>query len=328
VADEIYMVRNVEGHRTYIASRNEDDRRRSPLTKDVAFNRRSFDGGKIVSPSANARVEVGTDGIVVELVQGIDEDALRRTLSYAINATRGVDPDNPPDETDWEEMLKGGLQTALETQVICFGVYGASRTCTHQLVRSRRAAFHQQSQRAHFYGFQPEVRCPESVWADPEARAAFMEAVAACHRAYTVACGKDISYQDARFALPEATTNYILLEYPIREFLNVYAYRACSMFQWEISHIMRECRRVLIEAHPFMEPYVKISCEKTHGAKDTPYDITGRPEIDEEELEAGTFAHTCTFQGWEEVDEQCDFPWARETNRQFRSERHVIKKGG
>jgi flavin-dependent thymidylate synthase len=325
-----YHVVMSDRRRAYFASRTEDDRRRTGLTKDIAFNRKSFepDGERITNPSANARLEVGTDGIRVELVQGIDEDALRRTLSYAINATLGIDPEDPPDEADWEEMLQGGLQTALETQVICFGVYGASRTCTHQLVRSRRAAFHQQSQRAHFYGHQPEARIPESVWANPRARQAFIDAYAAAHNAYRVACDEDISYQDARFALPEGTTNYILLEYPIREFLNVYAYRACSMFQWEISHIMRQCRAALIEAHPFMEPYVKISCEKTHG------NVDGMQEEfrDEEGVlhvnGPEAVAHTCTFQGWEEVDEQCDFPWARETNRQFRSERHAIKKEG
>lgn len=305
--------------RQYEASRGPNDRRQEGITKDVAFNKLAFDGGKIVNPSDNGQIQIGTDGLRVELVQGIDEDALRRTLSYAINATRGIDPDNPPAPTDWEEMFKGGLQTALETQTICFGVYGASRTCTHQLVRSRRASFHQQSQRAHFYGEQPEARMPESVWAKPKARDAFLKAVAMAHEAYRTACEEGVSYQDARFALPEGTTNYILLEYPIREFLNVYAYRACSMFQWEIVHIMRECRRVLLEAHPFMEPYVKISCEKTKGA----LDVKGQDDA------WGPGAqHHCTFQGWEEVDEQCDFPWARETNRTFRSKHHSIKREG
>lgn len=163
---------------------------------------------------------------------------------------------------------------------------------------------------------------PESVWRKHKARQAYLEAVTAAHRAYRIACAEGISYQDARFALPEGTTNYITLEYPVREFINVYAYRACSMFQWEIVQVMRLCKAALIEAHPFMEPYVKISCEKTHGAKDW----------DERPMEGShpdneSYAHTCTFQGWEQVEGQCDFPWARDANRTFRSERHEIKKG-
>lgn len=301
------------------ASRAQDDMTIEGVTKDVAFNRLSFDGGEVRNPLDNGMVRIGTDGIVVELVQGIDEKSLRKTLSRAINATLGVDPANPPDEADWEEMLQGGLQTALETQTIVFGVSGVSRACTHQLVRSRRAAFHQQSMRAHYYGDQPEVRMPESVWRNKRARGAFVMAVEAAHHAYRVACQEDVSYQDARYCLPEGTDNYILLEYPIREFLNVYAYRACSMFQWEIVTVMRLCRDTLVRAHPFMEPYVKISCEKTRGAKDP-----SLPGLHDREA----IAHTCTFQGWEEVEGQCDFPWARETNRTFRSERHAIKRGG
>ncbi len=132
---------------------------------------------------------------------------------------------------------------------------------------------------------------PESVWRSPRARAAWLLALEYAHIAYQTACEEDISYQDARFILPEATTSYILLEYPLREFLNVYAYRACTMFQWEIVAIMRECRRLLVEAHPWLDPYIKISCERSH---------------------------RCTFQGWESVDEQCDLPWALDANRTYK----------
>lgn len=206
-----------------------------------------------------------------------------------------LDPLEP--DQDWEEMLKGGLQTALESQTLVFAVTGVSRTCTHQLVRSRRAAFHQQSQRASYMGDHPEMRMPESVWRKPEVRSVWLRAIAEAHAAYQIACEADVSYQDARFILPEGTTNFIMLEYPVREFLNVYAYRACHMFQWEISAVMRECRRVLLEAHPWLEPYVKITCEKTG---------------------------VCEFQGWERVEGQCTLPMAKEDNRRFKPVHHRI----
>jgi flavin-dependent thymidylate synthase len=298
------------------------------LTKDVAFNRKSFGLPGHVSPYDQALIFVGLSDIDVRLVQGINEDDFRRTLSRAINATSGVDLSNPPDEGDWEEMLKGGLQTALETQTIVFEVSGVTRTATHQIVRSRRASFHQQSQRASFMGYEPNVRMPKSVYNNERARLAFEAAAEASAHAYRVAVSEDISYQDARFALLEGTTTYILCEYPVREFLALYAYRACSMFQWEICHTVREMGRVLTERYPWLAPYVKISCEKTHGALDaipsTTVEFGDHKMAVTDDPEAT--AHTCTFQGWEEVDEQCDFPWARETNRQFRSDRHVIRK--
>lgn len=313
-------------------------RPRPGLTKDVAFNRLDFDAGRIHNP-AQGRLMVGTDELRVELVQDFSDDQLQRVCSYAINATLGIDPDNPPEPVDWEEMLKGGLQTALEDFRISFALYGVSRTATHQIVRTRRAAFHQQSQRAHFYGDRPSVRMPES-WLDKwvplgPGTTASHHALAdrfrhlAEHAAlvYREACEAGVSYQDARFALLEGTVNFILWEGSLREFIDTYAYRACSMFQWEISWLFREMRRVLVEHHPYLDKYVKISCEKTHGALDR--GIVSETDAGNVVRAAapGARDHTCTFQGWEEVEGQCDFPWARESNRTFRSERHAITKG-
>jgi hypothetical protein len=356
-----------------------DDR---SLLADVAFNRHSMNDGHHVSPSDNGMMQIGTDGIRVALAQGIDVDALKKTLTMATRATIGLDlsqtlpgdwehcqdlmtwitsqPDrdegtsnlmegwngwrscehkehehkrvlNGRDQylgrvpfPDWEEMLKGGLQTALETQTIVLAVSGASRTCTHQLVRSRKAAFHQQSQRAGYYGDAPECRMPESVWRNPTARAAFFRATMEAWRAYRVACDEDISYQDARYILPEGTTNFILLEYTIREFLNVYAYRGCSMFSWEIVQVMRECRRVLVEEYPWLEPYIKISCEKTGPVTLLMPTVRGSMGEDDSEMEEVTVPHHCTFQGWEDVEGQCDFSWAKHEARTFKPEFHRI----
>lgn len=304
---------------------------RDGITRDIAFNRHSFGEDQPQNPDQYS-IHVGLDDIEVELVQNFDDSTLQRIFTYAINATRGISPRNPPDEVDWEEMMKGGLQTALEDIRIAFAVYGASRTATHQIVRSRRAAFHQQSQRAHYYGDCPSVRMPESFIGkkqrnpdDPEDgydyEIAFAYQTLAAHAAwfYRLACDADISYQDARFGLLEGTSNFILCEYSLAEFIAVYSYRACSMFQWEIQHIVKLMKKALVEAHPWLEPHIKISCERTKGALDldTHTTLDGPDE---------QFAHHCTFQGWEEVDGQCSLPWARETNRSFRSEHHRIEK--
>lgn len=350
--------RNAQGLRTGDFSRERDETDDRALLADVAFNRHSMNDGEHVSPSDNATIQVGTDGIRVSLVQGIDEAAFKRTLSAATRATIGLDMTQPIDaEGDWEEMLKGGLQTALETQTIVFAVGGVSRTCTHQLVRSRRASFHQQSQRAGYMGDGPECRMPESIWKSVTARQTFFRSVMASWRAYRDICDMDISYQDARFVLPEGTTNFIMLEYPIREFLNVYAYRGCSMFQWEIVQVMRECRRVLVEAHPWIEPYVKISCEKTgparvpikdedlikalHVASNDSPEAVGRVMLgmpsglsnptltvnaNSKRTADAEVEHHCTFQGWESVEGQCDFPWAREEARTFKPSFHKIER--
>src|SRR3954469_11737377 len=258
----------------YSVSREWIDREETPLLKDVAFNRHSMNDGHHVSPFDNARVSVGDDEIIVKMVQGLNPE-LEQVLSKATRATIGIDLTEPDVDTrDWEEMLQGGLQTALESQVIVFEVSGVSRACTHQIVRSRKAAFHQQSMRASWYGAQPDFRMPESVWNDEIVRDAWVKAIEAAHAAYRVACDRDISYQDSRYVLPEGTVNYILCEYSLREFMNVYAYRGCSMFQWEIVTVMRMMREILVIKYPFLEPFIKISCEQTKGALDAEDELT------------------------------------------------------
>jgi thymidylate synthase ThyX len=347
-----------------------------PLLRDVAFNKhsRNFhapDGANIVSPSAQGRNQVGVDGIEVRLVQGLpSEFDVAKVIWKGINATKGVDindesrmlADISLDPESWREMFKGGLQTAMEAFVIVFEVSGVSRTCTHQIVRSRRAGFHQQSQRAGSYvqpssvvdgkhtegwdvnewghsvgdGEGANVRIPESLWramgmngravidgpdwdaGDSGRKHELAHAVGAAlmwsRRAYRLACESDVSYQDARYILPEATTNYIMCEYTLREFLNVYAYRACSMFSWEITHVVREMGRLLLADSPWLrgtggEP--KISCERS------------APILEGMGKDGLPLEHACTFQGWERVEEQCAFPWAKDDNRTFKPRRSI-----
>jgi thymidylate synthase (FAD) len=268
------------------------------LLADVAFNKHLYNVGHHVSPYNEGRIDVGLDNLEVRLVQGIDEESFKRTLSKAQRATIGIPSDDDGDIGDWEEMLKGGLQTALESQTVIFEVFGVARATTHQLVRSRRAAFHQQSMRASYFGDQPNFRMPESAWRNEAVREAWENAIKAAHQAYALACENNVSYQDARFILPIGTETYIMCEYPVREFLAVYAYRACSMFQWEICHTIRQMGSLLAEAHPWLAPYIKISCENQK---------------------------RCTFQGWEDVEKGCDFPWATWEDRIYKPEAHRIR---
>src|SRR5262245_7114166 len=145
-------------------SRQDGEQDQDPLLRDVAFNKHSRNfapgGANIVSPLAEAHNSVGTDGIVVRLVQGLPaEKDVAKVIWKGKNATRGVDITDDSlmereigdDPESWREMFRGGLQTAMEAFVLVFEVSGVSRTCTHQIVRSRRAGFHQQSQRAGSY---------------------------------------------------------------------------------------------------------------------------------------------------------------------------------
>jgi thymidylate synthase (FAD) len=304
---------------------------------DLVFNKHSVNDGEHVSPYDQNTLHVGTAGLRVELVKAPNFEVFKSVLSSATRATVGIDPHAPGDERDWEEMMKGGLQGALESDTIVFRIYNASRALTHQLVRTRNAAFNQQSQRATFYGDRPDVRMPLSVYKNPRARAAFEKAVAATWDAYRIACEEDISYQDARFVLVEGTVNFIQCTYTVREFINVYAYRACSMFMWEMVEVMRLMRAELVgsegENH-WLAPYVKISCEKTGSVCQ---DCNGKGEVEGkvayDKYETitchtcfgqGRIGAKCTFQGWESPEGQCDKPWAKDEQRSFKPLFHTI----
>jgi len=307
----------------------------------TAFNNHEKNTGEHVSPFDTGIVRVGTDGLEVRLNQGINLDSLKQVVARATRATIGnprppqdgslVSPTIPVTDEEWQEMFRGGLQAALESQTIVFEVWGASRVLTHQLVRSRRAGFHQQSQRSTWYGDQPEVRMPETVWrAGPTIRGKWSWAYLRAWEAYREACDAGVPYEDARYILPEGTVNYIQCEYTIREFMAVYAYRGCSMFLREMVECMRLMRAALLEQAPWMEPFVKVSCETGPGCPE----CKGSGKIRQAQTElntdgsiafadapcivcVGTGGRKFTFQGWENVELACDKPMAKENNRVF-----------
>lgn len=304
------------------------------LLADKGFNSHAVNDGTHVSPYDEGALLVGTDGLMVRLVQGIDERSFKAVLNRSLHATTGISPNAKLEEGDWEEMMKGGLQGALESQSVVFEVHGASRALTHQLVRTRKAAFGQQSQRATWFGIKPNVRIPASIFRNEKARQAFRQSVLVAWEAYETACLEGISYQDARFILPEGVVNYITCTYPLREFLNVYAYRACSGFMWEMVEAMRQMGAALLLQSPWLEPYVKISCEKGPDciscggtgkfSYSNPTPVSGTwvdgitPGSDCPVCDGkGGLTRKCHFQGWENVENFCDKPQARQDNRVF-----------
>jgi thymidylate synthase-like protein len=274
----------------------------SRLPSDVTFrdivhkdSRRASNDEGPSSPSDNGSVKVGNDDLEVVLVQDYDDEVYAEVSRYAQTASRGAHPDLLG-KTEREAFLAGGLAfQSLEDIRVAFGVRGASRVLTHQLVRTRQAAFKQQSQRDCDYGEMPEFRMPESVWANQHLRETWIRALRDVHNAYNAAVTQDIPYEDARYILPEGTTNFILCEYSLRTFMEMYAYRGCVMFQSEMVGVVRAMRRLLVNGHPYLSDHIRISCEKIH---------------------------RCTFQGAERVDRTCYYPWAREDTRT-----HPMKDG-
>lgn len=235
------------------------------------------------SPLNLGQINEGLENIKVRILDWPNEKRMKILLSKMVQATIGGNTEENIDEKLGEELFKGGLQTGLEAFNVSFEISGVSRAFTHQFVRTRKAAYHQQSSRYTYMGDKFNVRMPQTIADNDEAKKVFENFVKVSRETYAKLCELGMPFQDARFTVPVGIETYIIGEFPLKTFLDTYSYRACMLFQWEITHVFQEMKRCLVEKLPFLEPYIKISCEKTH---------------------------KCMFQGWENTEEYCDFPWA------------------
>lgn len=253
-----------------------------------------------ISPLSNGRIDQGYDNLKVRLLFWPEEQAFKRMVYKATMATRGSDiEDDDFDPKVVEEAFKGGLNQCLEWATVVFEISGVSRGVTHELVRTRKASFAQQSFRHTDVG-NAAMRMPvEIANGDDKLKRMWENSVKESIIVYNALTDADIPFQDARTVLPIATETYIIGSYPLSEFLGTFSYRACPMMYPEITVLFRLMRDELLKACPWLEPYVKISCEKT------------KPNA--------KYQHSCTWQGWESPEGMCEFAWAKDENRVWKS---------
>lgn len=275
-----------------------------------------------VAPGQEGRTDIGFENLRVKCIQWPQEDITMYLLSKASVAVKGsIVEDDKTDYAMAKDMFKGGLNQALEWIKVTFECSGVSRGLTHQLVRTRKASFAQQSMRYADMG-NLNVRMPEEIakrddenYIDPAKyphlsfgilgkatpTEVWQYSTDVAREAYNWMAEHKVPMQDARTVCPIATETYILCNYDLGEFLKLYSYRACQMFYPEMVQIMKLMKESLVQKAPWLEPYIKISCENTSGSI---HSLHG---------------HRCTYQGWEKVEGHCTFEWATEKNRTFKS---------
>jgi thymidylate synthase (FAD) len=253
-----------------------------------------------IAPGQEGRNDKNYANLEVNILQYPTREQFLKLMSKASVAVRGnIVGDEEIDEEMAEDMLRGGLNQSLEWMQVIFEVGGVSRGVTHQLVRTRKASFAQQSMRyANMGTF--NARVPVEISQNPKAFAIWLGAIEASRKAYAELTAMGIPMQDARTICPIATQTYIICSYPLSEFLALYSYRACHQFYPEMVFLMGLMKAKLVEVCPWLEPHIKISCEKTGPG------INGLP-------------HKCTYMGFERVQGSCPLPWAIEENRVYKS---------
>lgn len=253
------------------------------MPKPTAMMHKAIDLGWNKSPLNKGELNIGTKNIHVKMIgYPADEKMMKQVFAKMSLAVTGNDVSKSlPDELA-EDLMRGGLNQGLETFSFNFEISGLSRQLTHELVRTRKASFAQQSMRHTDMGNQFNVRVPQTIADNPKAMQIFEQFVNHARQAYSELKDLDIPYQDCRMVCPIGTETYIIASYPISEFIATYSYRACRMFLWEIQYVFRRMREEVLLKFPWMEPFIKVSCEKTK---------------------------KCMYQGLEDTTKDCEFDW-------------------
>ncbi len=145
--------------------------------------------------------------------------------------------------------IKRGHLSIIEHASASFRIKGASRACTHQLVRHRVASFSQQSQR---YVNESEFNyiIPPGIKENSEAGKLFREFIESSKKTYAALIGKGIKKEDARFVLPNALESEIVFSANFRELRLIFSLRLKKNAQWEIRRICVEMLKILREHAP------------------------------------------------------------------------------
>lgn len=228
------------------------------------------------------RIDVGPEGIEVELVDWGPQQHLLQRLWRMLNGTWGDSPEAPRVMT---EVMKDRVREAcrqgspsvgqiLETVQFTFLVNGISRACTHQIVRTRiGACFSQHGGRDNDWRMRP-FRCPETIdrtlqgrgvppqWPDGNNDTSRLWNLEREHgdvlahwfaytkELYSALVDAGVPWQDARRVLPIGCETYIYASYSFAALKGLLRNRLEHIMDWEINCVSQLMRRAVKMACP------------------------------------------------------------------------------
>jgi len=178
-----------------------------------------------------------------------------------------------------------GHESPIEHASFTFGIEGVSRAFLAQITRHRLASYSVQSQR-YVKEAQFEFVTPPAVAENPEALAAFNEAMESCQKYYdqiaavlkegyvkeNLAKGMDEksanraaekkAIEDARFVLPNACDTKMVVTMNARSLHNFFRHRCCNRAQWEIRDVADQMLKLCLEVAPHLFAGAGPSCVK------------------------------------------------------------------
>lgn len=147
-----------------------------------------------------------------------------------------------------------------------FSIQGVSRAFTHQFVRTRVNSFAQQSQRtvdmSDFEYVMPTAFESNDSLTPSDAEIFFHSAMEQAKQNYQALIQIGAAPQDARATLPEATSTNIIVKANLRSLSDTAKTRLCSRTQGEYQNVFRQMRKLVIDVHPWTEPFIRVACAR------------------------------------------------------------------
>lgn len=188
-------------------------------------------------------------------------DALNLLLST--KGTRLKYDDNPTDWSDEERgahlaYMLGTIKSSWEFVDYTFRISGVTRAFTHQLVRTRTGSYAQEAMRV-INASEHEVVRPNL----GSHGATWDFAIDVMMGGYERLLKAGIPVQDARGLLPTNITTTIIAKFNLRTLHETAKLRLCTRTQGEYQTVFRAMRNLVLEVHPWADPFIQVHCVST-----------------------------------------------------------------
>lgn len=157
---------------------------------------------------------------------------------------------------EFEDSLRSGIYGVFEFVSFSFDLMGVSRAFTHQLVRTRSAAFMQESMRFSAKIGEQFKYLPIN-WKD---NSSYDECMVNIHNAYDKLIEEGCPIEEARGVLPTNILTSICFVIDYRNLIHMMEQRMCFQTQGEHREVALEIKKEVSKIEPLMGEYLQASC--------------------------------------------------------------------
>lgn len=159
------------------------------------------------------------------------------------------------------DYIAGTIRSSWEFVDYVFEIQDVTRAFTHQLVRTRTGSYAQQAQRVvDMHTF--EVLMPQTV-GDCDVEEVWSDCMAQIRAAYNQMSSAGVPNQDCRGVLPTNVLTNIIAKFNLRTMADLLAKRKNARAQGEYADVAREMERLILEVHPWTEPFINPERNRT-----------------------------------------------------------------